>query len=406
MALKEGANSNRIDVVFDTYRETSIKNSERSLRRGEAGHQLQSITGTQIVRQWRKFLSIVNNKTSLITFLVNTWRKPEYSGRLQSKVLYATVNDKCYKITSQESDEVPGLQCKQEEADGRLLLHAAHAAREGYQAVVICAEDTDVFIMSLAFHDKIGVPLFQKCGTSTWTRLVDIVKVAATVGVDVCRALIGMHAYTGCDTVSVFAGKGKTSALKLLTKNRETQNTFQELGQIWDLSREVMNKLETFTCLLYGPKALSTNVNDLRYHLFCAKKGEVESHQLPPCRDCLVKHAQRANYQAAIWRQCLEQDPKVPSPVGRGWKMEKEGVEQLVVHWMDGQPAPEAVLDLLACNCNRKCSLPKCVCLSNRLKCTDMCRLTDCDNQASVSESDDGESADEDIKELENDYDF
>ena len=87
--------------------------------------------------------------------------------------------------------------------------------------------------------------------------------------------------------------------------------------------------------------------------------------------------------------------------------MEKEeGVEQLVVHWMDGQPAPEAVLDLLACNCKRKCSLPKCACLSNGLKCTDMCRLPDCENQASIFESDDGESLDEDIEELDNDYDF
>jgi len=50
----------------------------------------------------------------------------------------------------------------------------------------------------------------------------------------------------------------------------------------------------------------------------------------------------------------LEQDPCVPSPVGRGWKIEKDGAnEQLVVHWMDGQPAPQVILDLLACNCPR-----------------------------------------------------
>ena len=117
-----------------------------------------------------------------------------------------------------------------------------------------------------------------------------------------------------------------------------------------------------------------------------------------------MKHSQRANYQAAIWRRCLEQDPKVPSPVGREWKIEKEeGVEQLVVHslhWMDKQPVPQAVLDLLACNCTWKCSLPKCVCLSNELKCTD------CENQASSFESDDEESADGDIEELTNEYDF
>ena len=173
-----------------------------------------------------------------------------------------------------------------------------------------------------------------------------------------------MHAYTGCDTVSALAGKGKASALKLLTINREIQDTFLQLGQMWNLSRELMDRLEAFKCRLYAPKSSSTKVNDLRY-MFCAKRGEIQSYQLPPCRDCLVKHAQRANYQAAIWRRCLEQDPKVPSPVGRGWKIEKEeGVEQLVVHslhWMDEQPVPQAVLDLLACNCTWKCSLPKCV---------------------------------------------
>ena len=86
MALREEADSDRIDVVFDTYRENSIKNSERSLRGGEAGHQLQSITGTHIVRQWRRFMSTVNNKTSLITFLVCDWRKPEYREKFHMKM--------------------------------------------------------------------------------------------------------------------------------------------------------------------------------------------------------------------------------------------------------------------------------------------------------------------------------
>ncbi len=155
--------------------------------------------------------------------------------------------------------------------------------------------------MSLTYCDNIGVSLFQKCGTRTRTRLVDIVKVAASVCIDVCRALIGMHAYIGCDIVSALAGKGKAIALKLLTINREIQDIFLQLGQMWDLSRELMGILQAFTCILYAPKASSTKVNDLRYDIFCAKRGEIESHMLPPCRDCLVKHVHRANYQAAIW---------------------------------------------------------------------------------------------------------
>ena len=34
--LKEGSHSSRIDIVFDTYRDTSIKNVERTLR-GNSG---------------------------------------------------------------------------------------------------------------------------------------------------------------------------------------------------------------------------------------------------------------------------------------------------------------------------------------------------------------------------------
>ena len=77
-----------------------------------------------------------------------------------------------------------------------------------------------------------------------------------------------------------------------------------------------------------------------------------------------------------------------------GWKTEHEdGVAKLVVDWMDLKPAPEAILELLACNCTRKCVSPNCVCITNGLRCTDMCRLTECDNQASLQEV---QSTDED----------
>ena len=70
---------------------------------------------------------------------------------------------------------------------------------------------------------------------------------------------------------------------------------------------------------------------------------------------------------------------------------------------MDGQPAHEAVLNLLACSCHtRRCELPKCVCLSNGLGCTDICRLQDCESQ--VSSADNDESVAEDKLEDNCDY--
>ena len=72
-----------------------------------------------------------------------------------------------------------------------------------------------------------------------------------------------------------------------------------------------------------------------------------------------------------------------------------QGHVQLAVHWIEGQPAPRAVLEILACTCPKICKLPKCVCMASGLKCTDMCKLSTCDNQRTSAESDDSSAKDE-----------
>ena len=214
-------------------------------------------------------------------------------------------------------------------------------------------------------------------------------EIAQTIGESLCTALLGFHAFSGCDSVSAFASRGKLSGYKLLAKNLMFQETFKSLGQDWNVSEDLYSALEHFTCHLYSSSTKTKSVNELRYMLFCAKREEVESFQLPPCNDCLRKHIQRSNYQTAVWKSALHNDAVIPSPVGRGWKIEKiESKDALITDWMDGQSAPRAVLDLIACNCTRVCKQDKCECIKNGLKCTDMCKLLDCDNQASAIDSD------------------
>ena len=119
-------------------------------------------------------------------------------------------------------------------------------------------------------------------------------KLAAAIGEDVCKALIGLHAFTGCDTVSAFAGKGKAKAFKLLKSEDYVRVAFNQLGQTWELPQDLFTELEKFTCQLYSSG--TNKVNEARYNLFCSKNGELESHQLAPCQDCLRKHTLRANY--------------------------------------------------------------------------------------------------------------
>merc|ERR1712212_231170 len=104
--------------------------------------------------------------------------------------------------------------------------------------------------------------------------------------------------------------------------------TEQSIGFI--LSDENMKCLEEFTCNFNSLKPSTNSINDLIYNSFCSKQEEIESHQLPPCLDSLKKHAQRANYQSAIWKRSLESHPDTPTPKGRGWKLIViDGKEQL-----------------------------------------------------------------------------
>ena len=135
--------------------------------------------------------------------------------------------------------------------------------------------------------------------------------------------------------------------------------------------------------------------------LFHAKKGNVESGQLPPCKDCLYLHAARASYQSAIWHRSLEEYPQTPTPLNcNGWILDDQ--QRLQINWMTGLPAPDAILQFMSCNCLCKSQLPDCQCMLNGLKCTDTCKLQSCDNMVTDTIGDlNDDTDDESVEEFE-----
>ena len=200
---------------------------------GIAGLQIQTIAPGQKIKQWRKFLAQKGNKVSQIKLLVQEWRSEKYLEKLGSlhKILFVTCEEKCYRFSAVRCHEVPELECIQEEADGCLLLHAAHAAEGGIEAVIISLNDTDVSVLNLVFCSAIKVPMYQKRGTGSCTQLINIGKVASSLGPSVCAALPGVHAYTSCDSVTSFAGERKMAALNMLKSNEEAQQAFRDLDK-------------------------------------------------------------------------------------------------------------------------------------------------------------------------------
>ncbi|GFS20342.1 DNA damage-inducible protein DIN7 [Elysia marginata] len=167
-------------------------------------------------------------------------------------------------------------------------------------------------------------------------------------------AILGLHAFTGCDSTSCFAGKGKLKPLKMLQGDQDLQNTFSRLGTSQIISNPDKQKLEAFVCQLYG-KPFHTSVNKVRYdevrQCFRVKKGILSNSQgvdlshMPPCQDVLMLHTQRANFQTQIWRASSSNFPDLPKPEDNGWQFSPSG--EFEVKWFSKDFIPKELQDIL-----------------------------------------------------------
>ena len=97
MALNEGTSSDRIDIVFDDYRDDPIKNAERENRGEGSGSEFRNLQADQKVKQWRKFLCRSRNKQALIFFVTKEWQKEKYADKLLGKTLAVTCGREAYR---------------------------------------------------------------------------------------------------------------------------------------------------------------------------------------------------------------------------------------------------------------------------------------------------------------------
>ena len=229
--LAEGNGSSRLDVIFDAYREKSIKNAERKKRANTTtAQQYKNILATHKIKQWHHFLQSASNKANLIRFLCNAWKVEPFRSRLGDKHLYLGYDEECLKLTKEKVEAADHLRCNHEEADTRMLLHAKDVAFSN-EAIIIVSEDTDVLILAAAKAFEIGSNIYQERGNQTRTRFVNVTEIGNILATVILSCLPGLHAFTGCDSVSAFAGKGKATALKLVRRQANFQQIFSEFGE-------------------------------------------------------------------------------------------------------------------------------------------------------------------------------
>ena len=251
------------------------------------------------------------NKANLVHFLQTEWSKQTYATMLSSASVYVCNGNECFKLSAENLNvkccNVQELTCNHKEADTRMLFHASHAAKQGFKTVAIRSSDTDVAVLACGFSHRIPATALFHTGSKHRVRYINMTKMGQCLESPVCSALIGLHAFTGCDTTSAFSGRGKKSGYNIVTKDSALKQRAIDVVGLWGqdffLASAVCQELEAFTCWLYE-KFQATSIDEVRYQLFSSRLSS--STQLPPTQDGLRQHMLCPNYQCGIWHRALE----------------------------------------------------------------------------------------------------
>ena len=230
---------------------------------------------TVLPKNWKDFLRVDENKTELFAFLS---REAVNLPLPQDKELYAT--DGSGVLCSPAESHLAGLApCSHEEADTRLLLHVADAVQKGCKKVTIRTVDTDVVVLAVASFSKAAPDeLWIAFGVGSSFRYIAVHEMVATMSPTQCMTLPVFHAFTGCGTVSAFAGRGKKTAWETWKSFPEVNDAFSELLCMpSEVSERSMLLLERFVVLMYDRTSESMEVNDARKQLFAQKSRNLEN---------------------------------------------------------------------------------------------------------------------------------
>ncbi len=371
--MKHSIGYKRIDLVFDRYFEGSLKEATR-IERGQGPRYSFEGDLTELpFKMAENFLSNSENKDEMNQYLAKKLLEFHQSYQL----LVAT-----YKNTSlvsqtscSELDQhVPVRPCGAEEADQRLVRHTLNLISNGYKNILVRTIDTDVLTLLISHISQLelGDDVYIHAYLINSVKYYDIIKTIRTLGLDTCHALPFFYAFSGCEIVSSFFGKGKCKMfdvwLHSVYKDDITE-IFIKLGNSpIGVTPDQMDILEKYILELYGSR--DTSLAAARLDKFNKSKDN-DLRSLPPSKNALHQHVLRACYQAGyLWRQSVE-EIEIPDPTEWGW--EKDYVGSLFHPvWTTAKPLLTVTEFIKTCSCKTgKCKT--CNCATAKLQCLSMC---------------------------------
>ena len=158
----------------------------------------------------------------------------------EGKQIYSTLGEDV--IASTERTNIERLApCSHEEADTRLMIHALDAALTGNRRIRIRSNDTDVVVLAISVANTLpSEELWVTYGTGKNVTNIPAHEVVASLGPSKATALSMCHALTGCDTVSFFGGRQKSTA-----------------WDVWSVYPKLAPGMQGIICCYFHPRSIT-----------------------------------------------------------------------------------------------------------------------------------------------------
>ena len=148
---------NRIDFIFDSYVENSLKLGERLERYKNEAIDMNVIhENVPMPKQENLFWGSNKNKTLLQNFIRNYVFEKSQELWPETEIICSATNEKIceinhpfntYKLATLQRNDI-------EEADSRIILHSFHACTELNRKILVLSSDTDVVVLLLYYWIK------------------------------------------------------------------------------------------------------------------------------------------------------------------------------------------------------------------------------------------------------------
>ncbi|KAL7290368.1 hypothetical protein TKK_0016061 [Trichogramma kaykai] len=290
----------RVDIVFDRYDDTSIKNLESTLRtKNVNAPEIHIINSeTKIPSNVMELMTNSKNKLKLVSFLCSNVLNYVTLMNDEQMIISGGFDDlkKCFMIRGNKMYEI------------RIHFWDYFQTR-GCQGIYL----------------KINLQ----------NPLLSCHKASNNLSNHLCKQLPALHAFTGCDTTSKICTKHR--AVEIL-KNENDMHALSFLGNGLKLTNNQLLLLEEMYLKLVNKDGIS--VNDARQKIFSRSCGmDVKLGNIPPTADAFQLHSLRASLQAYIWKNALKPYYNVLNYSDFGYKYNEAG--KLLPNFLNNPSVPD-----------------------------------------------------------------